>query len=141
MPPEMPTPALCRMVYNGFAKDIHAALAIETPGFRPAHGNVLEHLNISDGLRLTDIAEAAGMTPQSIGELVDQLEELGYVERRPDPEDRRAKRIYMTETARGYTTTVARVLEAIERQIEAVLGARGRQSLRRALQKVLDARG
>ncbi len=39
----------------------------------------------------------ARASPQSMGELVDDLETKGYVERRPDPADRRAKRIHLTE--------------------------------------------
>lgn len=39
------------------------------------------------------------MTPQAMGELVDELEELGYLERRPDPTDRRAKLIVLTDRA------------------------------------------
>ena len=48
-------------------------------------------------MRLTELASLAGMTKQSIGEMVDDLVDLGYVERIPDPEDRRAKLICLTE--------------------------------------------
>ena len=46
-----------------------------------------------DGSRLTDVATAALMTKQSMRELVDRAERLGYVERGPDPSDGRAKTI------------------------------------------------
>jgi DNA-binding MarR family transcriptional regulator len=45
----------------------------------------MEMLAIQDGLRLTDIAARAGMAPQSMGELVDDLVSKGYLERREDP--------------------------------------------------------
>ena len=48
-------------------------------------------------MRLTELATHAGMTKQSVGEIVDDLVELGYVERIPDPQDRRAKLIRLTE--------------------------------------------
>lgn len=49
------------------------------------------------GSRLTDLAEQAQITVQSMGELIDALERHGYVAREADPNDRRAKRIYLTD--------------------------------------------
>jgi DNA-binding MarR family transcriptional regulator len=70
---------------------------------RPTHGCVFRFLG-EDGMRLTELAAYAGMTKQSVGEIVDDLVALGYVERVPDPADRRAKLICLTakgEQARG----------------------------------------
>jgi DNA-binding MarR family transcriptional regulator len=63
---------------------------------RPTHGCVFRFVR-DDGMRLTELARLAGMTKQSVGELVDDLVNLGYVERIPDPEDRRAKLICLTD--------------------------------------------
>jgi DNA-binding MarR family transcriptional regulator len=63
---------------------------------RPTHGCVFRFVR-DDGMRLTDLAAHADMTKQSVGEIVDDLVEHGYVERFPDPEDRRAKLIRLTE--------------------------------------------
>jgi DNA-binding MarR family transcriptional regulator len=63
---------------------------------RPTHGCVFRFVR-DDGMRLTELARLAGMTKQSVGELVDDLVGLGYVERIPDPEDRRAKLICLTD--------------------------------------------
>jgi DNA-binding MarR family transcriptional regulator len=62
---------------------------------RPTHGCVFRFVH-EGGLRLTELATLAGMTKQSIGEIVDDLVERGYVERFPDPADRRAKLIRLT---------------------------------------------
>jgi DNA-binding MarR family transcriptional regulator len=62
---------------------------------RPTHGCVFRFVQ-EDGMRLTDLATLAGMTKQSIGEIVDDLASRGYVERFPDPDDRRAKLIRLT---------------------------------------------
>ena len=62
---------------------------------RPTHGCVFRFVR-EDGMRLTELATYAGMTKQSVGELVDDLVHQGYVERVPDPEDRRAKLICLT---------------------------------------------
>jgi DNA-binding MarR family transcriptional regulator len=63
---------------------------------RPTHGCVFRFVR-ADGMRLTELARLAGMTKQSVGELVDDLVRLGYVERAPDPLDGRAKLICLTD--------------------------------------------
>jgi DNA-binding MarR family transcriptional regulator len=63
---------------------------------RPTHGCVFRFVP-EDGMRLTELATLAGMTKQSIGEIVDDLAERGYVQRLPDPADRRAKLIHLTK--------------------------------------------
>src|SRR5215203_2348203 len=67
----------------------------EFADLRPTHGCVFRFVR-DDGLRLTELAERANMTKQSVGEIVDDLVVRGYVERVPDQNDRRAKRICLT---------------------------------------------
>jgi DNA-binding MarR family transcriptional regulator len=66
---------------------------------RPTHGCVFRFVH-GEGMRLTELANLASVTKQSAGELVDDLVDLGYVERIPDPADRRAKLICLTERGR-----------------------------------------
>jgi len=79
---------------------------LEAAGYgdvRPTHGCVFRFIQ-EDGMRLTELASLAGMTKQSVGEIVDDLTGKGYVERFPDPGDRRAKLIRLTakgEEAQG----------------------------------------
>jgi DNA-binding MarR family transcriptional regulator len=80
---------------------------------RPAHFTVFQHLP-PEGLRLTALAEAALLTKQSMGYLVDDLEGLGYVERAPDPTDRRAKLVRLTVRGRQVDDTVREVIRQIE---------------------------
>jgi DNA-binding MarR family transcriptional regulator len=68
----------------------------EFSDIRPTHGCVFRFLK-DDGMRLTDLAERAGIAKQSAGEIVDDLVGRGYVERIADPADRRAKLICLTE--------------------------------------------
>jgi DNA-binding MarR family transcriptional regulator len=62
---------------------------------RPTHGCVFRFVH-GDGIRLTELASLAGLTKQSLGEIVDDLAGLGYLERYPDPTDKRAKLIRLT---------------------------------------------
>jgi DNA-binding MarR family transcriptional regulator len=65
---------------------------------RPAHVQVLSGGSV-DGLRVTELAERAAMTKQSMHELVGHLERCGYLRREPDPADSRARLVRLT--ARG----------------------------------------
>src|SRR5215208_5995560 len=65
-------------------------------GVRPPHTHVSAYIK-AEGSRLTDLARDARMTGPAMLELIDDLERLGYAERRPDPTDRRAKLVTMTE--------------------------------------------
>ena len=78
----------------------------EFSDIRPTHGCVFRFVK-DDGMRLTRLAELASITKQSAGEIVDDLVERGYAKRVPDPADRRAKLICLTERgeeaqARGF---------------------------------------
>ncbi|SRR5579884_1509760 len=129
--------------YHAYLARLHQDLALAGyPDIRPAHGgHVLRHLR-AEGSRLTDLAQRAQLTKQSIGYLVDYLEARGYVERVPDPADSRAKLIRLT--ARGWELT--RVAEGIIARLEAEaaqrLGADKWHQLRRLLHEyaaVLEA--
>lgn len=60
-----------------------------------AHLHITRHLPLG-GARLVALAEAAGMSKQAMGELVNQCEAWGLVQRQPDPLDARARRIVFT---------------------------------------------
>lgn len=68
------------------------------PEVRTPHGDALQYLD-DEGTRVSDLAARAQITKQSMAELVLHLERHGYVERVPDPSDRRAKLV--RATARG----------------------------------------
>ena len=97
-----------------------------------AQGRLLQRID-PEGSRLTTLAEAAQMTKQSAGYLVDELERAGYAERTPDPADGRAKLVRIA--ARGHEAIeVARPVQAqIEEEWAVALGPDQTDALRRAL--------
>jgi len=103
---------------------------------KPKHSAVFAQIE-PEGSRLTDLAGRANITPQAMGELVDELEELGYVERQPDPSDRRAKLIVLTARGRSAVEAGHATIEGIEERITDILGERGHRTLRRLLTKLL----
>src|SRR5215207_2003028 len=94
---QIPLAGLLDVVRDALLTEFERELAEHGYGdIRPTHGCVFRFVR-DEGMRLTDLATHAGMTKQSTGEVVDSLVGLGYAERIPDPEDRRAKLIRLTE--------------------------------------------
>lgn len=112
----------------------------EAPGprSRAAHLSLLPHIDLGEGTRVTDLAEKLGITKQAVGQLVDDLEEMGAVARVPDPEDGRAKRVVFTENGRESMLRGLKHLIAMEPRIRQVLGPRLLKSFREALLLLLD---
>ncbi|KAA9153410.1 MarR family transcriptional regulator [Microbacterium lushaniae] len=91
------------------------------PALRPQHGAVLAYLD-EEGSRATELARRSGQHKQVVGKLLDELEALGYVERQPDPADRRAKLIVPTEIGVDEMMRSDAVLSAIEMRLAAAIG-------------------
>ncbi|MEZ5144861.1 MAG: MarR family transcriptional regulator [Acidimicrobiales bacterium] len=92
------------------------------PELRPAHNVVLSRAH-GRGARITDMAAAVGTSKVAVTLLVDQLEELGFVERVPDPADGRAKLVRLTRRGRRAATVLAEAADAVEERFRAALGA------------------
>ncbi|MEV6414494.1 MarR family winged helix-turn-helix transcriptional regulator [Kribbella sp. NPDC051718] len=103
---------------------------------KPSHSAVFAQIS-PRGSRLSTLARGANMSPQAMGELVDELEELGYVERRPDPSDRRAKLIMLTPRGHDCIAAGIATIQGIETRIDQILGPEGHTELRRLLAELL----
>src|SRR5438045_448708 len=92
---------LLDVAFDEFVEELTSRVA-ETPysDVRPSHGCVFGTIE-PEGSRLTELAERAHMTKQSVGEVASELEARGYVERVPDPSDGRAKIIRLTEKGKA----------------------------------------
>ena len=76
-----------------------------------------------EGSRLNDLAESAGMTKQAMGDLVTQCEAWGLVERTPDPQDARAKRIVFTATGLAWLKAFEQAVAQTEAEFKHEVGA------------------
>jgi DNA-binding MarR family transcriptional regulator len=112
--------------------------AASVSGIRPAHLQVFGTIK-ADGTRLTELASSAGLSLSAMAELVDGLEHLGYLERRADPSDGRAKLVCLTERGWDAIREGRRLISAIEHDWATVLGDDSFESLCRQLQRLLDA--
>jgi DNA-binding MarR family transcriptional regulator len=105
---------------------------------KPKHSAVFAQID-PEGSRLTDLARRANITPQAMGELIDELEDLGYVTREPDPSDRRAKLIVLTASGRAAIEAGKQTIVGLEARITEILGQEGHRTLREMLDKLLTA--
>src|SRR5829696_8461445 len=106
---------------------------------RAAHSAVFANIDVATGTRLTVLAQRATMTPQAMGELVDDLERTGYVRRAPDPADRRAKLVILTDRGRGSVEAALAVIKTIEADLATLLGAGELASVQAGLHKIVMA--
>jgi DNA-binding MarR family transcriptional regulator len=91
------------------------------PDVRAAHSAVMPNLD-PNGTRIVDLAARAGITKQSMGELVEDLVRRGYVEVHPDPADRRAKIVALTDKGRRQSRAALRIISRMERRYRERLG-------------------
>ena len=129
---------LLRDVWHGFLNELFERLAAE--GFddlRPAYSPVFQHIE-RGGTRIGVLAERAQMTNQSMGYLVDALEKRGYVRRQPDPADRRAALVVITDRGRDEIAAARRLIAEIERKWTDRIGPKRMASLREALEALAE---
>jgi DNA-binding MarR family transcriptional regulator len=133
--PERP-PNIAELLHGPFqilVDELHEGLAeAGYPDIRPAHGNVFGYIR-KEGSRLTELAERAQLTKQTVGYLVDYLEERGYVERGPDPDDRRAKIVRLTDEGRELIDVARKIMDRIEARWAKLLGEDRMEQLRELL--------
>ena len=100
---------------------------------RAAQTALFPHIDVTRGSRLTDLAQALGISKQAVGQLVDELSDMGMLERRPDPEDGRAKRVCYTSLGRQGIFDGLAILREEERSMERAIGAEHFSQLHAAL--------
>ncbi len=117
------------------------AVSMSERGFddvRPGHGAVLLHVDRRAGSRLGELAGRAGITKQSMMQVIDDLEARGYVRRTPDPDDARAKLVTLTPQGRRCATEFRRAVRVLETRTRRRLGDRTDEALRSALAVLAD---
>ena len=107
-------------------------------GFTTAHGTIGQHI-ADDGSRVTELAELAQVSKPTVVYLVNEMQRLGYVERRPDPRDGRAKLVCMTELGMRAQRAGGQIVREIEHDWSALLGEREFERLRELLARLHDA--
>lgn len=129
--------ALLRIPFQAMVDRIYAGLT--EAGYTDmgrSHYVVFQHLPM-EGMRLTELAEQAQMTKQSMSYLVDYLQTRGYVERVPDPVDGRAKLVRYTERGREVDRVARQMVRRLEEEWARRLGEGKLEQLRHLLKELI----
>lgn len=111
--------------------DLGISLSVAAP--------VLVISSLGAGARQKDVADAAGIDPAALVRSLDQLEKNEILERVEDPQDRRAKTLYLTKKGKQLATDLERVLEQVKAKIFAGISPSDGEIAMRVLTKILSA--
>ena len=107
-------------------------------GARISHTHVTAYIK-AEGSRLTDLAAQARMTRPAMAEIVDDLQRLGIVERRPDPTDQRAKLITLTDEGWKAMRTGQAIIAQLEAEYATLVGQERFESMCQTMQALITA--
>ena len=128
---------LLRLLYQHYAQDIDAAL--REAGFgdiRPPHANVFPFVP-TEGITVSGLAELARVRKQTMAQAVDQLERMGYVERRPNPDDRRSRLVFLTERGEAVRPVTHAAAARVEERWAQLTSPEESEALRASLLRLL----
>ncbi len=108
-------------------------------GITRAQWWVLAHLSRHDGMMQTQLADVLEVGKASLGVVIEGLEASGWITRRPDPTDKRAKRVYLTKPAQGLIKRMTVLEVEFNDKIFSELPLAERAALYRSLTKVKQA--
>ena len=129
---------LLRLVYQYYAQDIDAAL--RDAGFddiRPAAANVFPFVP-PDGITVSELAELAHVRKQTMAQAVDQLERGGYVERRPNPGDRRSRLVFLTPRGASVPPVTHAAAARVEERWAKLTSSEELEALRGSLLRLMN---
>jgi DNA-binding MarR family transcriptional regulator len=115
---------------------IHTLL--EGLGLYRGQPSVLQALWEQEGLMHTELARRLRVQPATVTKMLKRMEKAGFVERRPDPEDQRVSRVYLTEAGRSVRADVQQVWRQLEDEAFAGFTLEERALLRRAFLQIRE---
>src|ERR1700682_144874 len=110
--------------------------ALSTIGLYAGQEMFLWHLWRQDGLTQSQMVERMCVQPPTVSKMLDRLEKTGLVERRPDAENSRLSRVYLTEQGNIQKLAVRAIWTDIEQRLTQRLSVEERIVLRRLLLQV-----
>jgi DNA-binding MarR family transcriptional regulator len=122
---EIAIPALLRAARGAYAQAIRSRLAGAGFGDMPSSGPFVLGGMANRGGTAGDLVRALRVSKQAAGQLIDSLVLRGYLERRPDPDDRRRMLLELTERGRAAAEEVRAGVEAVDEDLARRLGSRG----------------
>lgn len=127
-----------RLLHQHYAQEIDEALAAAGyTDIRPPFANVFPFVP-SEGIQVSEIAKLTRVRKQTTAQAVAQLEQAGYVERRPDPHDRRAQLVFLTAKGEAVRPVTAAAGRRVEERWAELIGAEELEGLRQTMTQLLN---
>ncbi len=114
--------------------------ALDEAGYgdiRPPHANVFTFAR-PEGIQVSELTKLARVRKQTMTQAVEELERLGYVERRPDPNDRRGRLVFLTEKGQGVRPIAMAAGRRVDESWAALTSQQQMDDLRTALRRLLE---
>jgi DNA-binding MarR family transcriptional regulator len=133
--------ALMRLAWNEFRNRMYNV--VREAGYtdlQPTHLLLFRYPTIV-GARPSDLAVQIGITKQAMNDLLRQLEDRGYLELQPDPNDRRAKRITLTKRGVALADLTRNAAQQVANEWSQAVGQKRFDALRKTLAELVERSG
>lgn len=142
-PTDADTPAslgvMLRLLHQQFAGAVDASLAEAGFGdLRATYASVFTFVP-PEGMPVSELTRLARVRKQSMAQTVDELEKLGYVERRPSPTDKRARLVFLTTRGKKIRPLAMAAGTRVEAQWSEAFGAKDLKALKQSLARLLQS--
>ena len=121
---------ICRLQY------IRVHELLETVGLYRGQPPLLLALWEQEGLSHTELSTQLQISPATTTKMIQRMEKAGFVQRRPDPQDQRRSRVYLTDAGRSIRSEVEAIWAQIEAEIFAGFSVEEKETLADLLRKI-----
>jgi len=129
---------LLRLVHSDWRLGIEEALTEAGFGdIRPPHSHVFPWVP-DEGIQVTQLARVTHVRQQSMTQAVGEMEAMGYVERRPDPADGRARLVFLTERGKAVQPVAIAAGQAVEQRWAALIGQESVDTLKQLTRELVE---
>lgn len=138
IPENPPLGLLLRLVHQHWTQAVDTAL--DAAGFgdiRPPHANVFT-FTPPEGIQVSELTKLAHVRKQTMTQAVEELEKLGYVERRPDPNDRRGRLVFLTERGKAVRPIASATGRKVDERWAELTSPQEMEALRQSLRLLFD---
>jgi len=137
LPPDCPYYLISRatLAVTSYLKKEFANQGIST--IKPAYLGVLLSLWNEDGLKANELGKRAGLEPSTMTGLLDRMERDGLVKREPDPNDRRASKIHLTQKGVDVEVTATKIVSTTLEKVFRTISEKDIETTKNVLRTIL----
>ncbi|MBU3068295.1 MarR family transcriptional regulator [Aestuariicella sp. G3-2] len=134
--PHIPFATLMADIHRMFSTSLYRQLKADGINLSRSQWRILTHLRTQDGLTQSELAERLLIEKAPAGTLIDKLEAAGLVERRPDPNDRRANRVFITVKSEPLLPLIEQTVTELKMQCMAGISEEEQHQLNQTLTRI-----